>query len=141
MIFNLYIFDRSGTCVYYSEYHRPRKATLSQDEEFKLTYGMLHSIKSFVTRISPKPVREGLHYYKTSTYKLNYFETLTGLKIVLNTDPGVGDIHDLLQQIYSQIYVEYVVKNPLCTPGEKITSELFETRLNALITSLPYFAT
>jgi hypothetical protein len=32
---------------------------------------------------------EGLHCYSTSTYKLHYLNTLTGLRFVLITDPAV----------------------------------------------------
>ena len=38
--------------------------------------------------------------YRTSTYKLNYLEVPTGLKIVLNTDLNIGKIDDVLHGIY-----------------------------------------
>ena len=38
-----------------------------------------------------------------------------------------------------QIYVEYVVKNPLCRLDEPIQSELFASKLDAFIRSLPIF--
>eukprot|EP01137_Pigoraptor_chileana_P001124 Opistho-2@38288 len=138
-IYNFYLFDRKGTCLHYAEWTRNRHASMSQDEEFKLMYGMLYSVKSFVTRISPKPVKDGLYYYKTSAYKLNFYETASGLKFVLNTDPNVGDIRDVLQQIHSQIYVETLVKNPVYKLGDPIDSELFKSKLNAFVTALPYF--
>ena len=40
-----------------------------------------------------------------------------------------------------QIYVEYVVKNPLCKLGEPITSDLFKVKLDDYIRGLPIFAT
>lgn len=39
------------------------------------------------------------------------------LQIVLNTDASAGDLRDNLSYIYG-LYVEYVMKNPLYTPGE-----------------------
>ncbi len=36
---------------------------------------------------------------------------------MLNTDPNAGDLRDNLSYIYG-LYVEYVMKNPLYTPGE-----------------------
>ena len=38
------------------------------------------------------------------------------LQIVLNTDPSAGELRDNLTYIYG-LYVEYVMKNPLYTPG------------------------
>jgi len=68
---------------------------------------MLFSIKSFVERIAPldskEPVRQGFHCYRTSKYALHYLETPSGLKLVMNTDTGAVNVHELLQQIYSQV--------------------------------------
>ena len=45
----------------------------------------------------------GLLSYRTSQYKLHFYETPTGLKFVLNTDLSVGNIRDALHHIYSQV--------------------------------------
>ena len=41
-----------------------------------------------------------------------------GLKMVLNTDENAKDCREILQAIYANIFVEYVSKNPLYTPGQ-----------------------
>ena len=53
MIYNLYMFNPLGQCLYYGEWERTKVPAMSQDEEFKLVYGMLYSLKSFVSRITP----------------------------------------------------------------------------------------
>ena len=138
-VFNLYIFDRNCTCLYYKEWVRNKEAGISQDEEFKLMYGMIFSIKSLLSRLSHKSSKEGFLGYSTSKYKLHYFESATGLKFVLNTDTSVGNLADELRHIHSRIYVEYVTKNPLIQPGEEITSQLFTSTLDSYIQSLPFF--
>ncbi|EEB13936.1 trafficking protein particle complex subunit, putative [Pediculus humanus corporis] len=139
-IYNFYLFDKNGTLLYYAEWFRVKQSGMTREEEGKLMYGMLFSLKTFVTRISPMDVKEGFLYYKTSKYVLNYFETPTGLKFVLNTDIVSPNNRDILQQIYSQIYVEYVVKNPLCSMNEAIESELFKTKLDEFIKRTPIYS-
>ncbi|KAH9509435.1 Trafficking protein particle complex subunit 1 [Bulinus truncatus] len=138
-IFNFYLFDRNGTCLYYAEWNRKKKLTMVRDEEFKLMYGMLFSIKSFASRLSPTDMKEGFLNFTTSKYKLHFFETPSGLKLILNTDLSVGNMKDVLQQIFSSFYVEYVVKNPLCQLDQPITSELFKAKLDEFVRGLPQF--
>lgn len=39
-------------------------------------------------------------------------------QMVLNTSPDVGDLREVMNYIYKDIYVEYVVRNPLYVPGQ-----------------------
>ncbi|XP_002154617.1 trafficking protein particle complex subunit 1 isoform X1 [Hydra vulgaris] len=137
-IYNLYIFDRFGTCLYYHDWQRRKFSNLPKDEEQKLMYGMIFSIKSFVTRMSPTDSKDLFVNYRTNNYKLNYFETPTGLRIILNTDLNVAKCDDYLRSIY-KIYVDCVVKNPLTKLGEPIENELFVNTLNTYIQNLPVY--
>lgn len=74
-------------------------------------YGMLFSIKSFVSKISPLDPKRGFLCYKTSKYALHYYESLTGVKFILNTDITVKNVRDLLQQLYKEVRFNFIVIN------------------------------
>lgn len=42
------------------------------------------------------------------------------MQVVLNTDSEAGDLRTQLAVLYESVFVEYVVKNPLYTPGQPI---------------------
>lgn len=140
-VFNLYIFDRNGNCLYYAEWNRRKQSGISQDEEFKLMFGLLFSIRSFVSRMSPTDQNDGFVSYRTNQYKLHFYETPSGLKFVINTDLSVGNIHDVLQQLYSQVFVEYAIKNPAYSLGQPVISELFKSKLDEFIRGQQFFTT
>lgn len=139
MIYNLYIFDKYGTLLHYAEWNRLKQSGITKDEEAKLMYGMLFSLKSFVNKISPIDPKEGFLFYKTNKYALHYVEVSSGLKFVLNTDTTATGIKDFLLQLYSKIWVEYVVRNPLWTMGTPVTSDLFKTKLDDFVRQSPLF--
>jgi len=139
-IYNLYIFGNSGHCIFHCDWKRDRKSSMPKQEEFKLVYGMLHSVRSVVNKLSPTDSRQGFQNFQTNKYKLNYFETASGIKFVMNSDKRATGIQDLLRQIYSMVFVEHVVKNPLIDPNTEINSELFKQKLNDLVQKHSSFA-
>lgn len=75
--------------------------------------------------------------YRTSQYKLHYYETPTNVKFVMLTDTRSGSMRIALHQIYVSIYVEYVVKNPLSPVehpgGLGVDNDLFEITLEQFV--------
>ncbi|CAG0908619.1 unnamed protein product [Cyprideis torosa] len=68
---------------------------------------------------------------------MTLFESPTGLQFVMNTDVQSADIRELLTTIYTQAFVEHVVKNPLLNPAEPIQSDIFRQKLNELVAKHP----
>lgn len=134
--------------MHYHVWLRPL-TTLSQQQDQKLMFGLLFSLKSFTAKMDPLSSSKGnlgapqlvgqacsFHSFRTNTYKLHLLDTPSGIKIVLVTDPKMGDLRDALNYIYSNIYVEYVVKNPLYTPGQPFRFELFNSVLDQYVRTL-----
>ncbi|VDO14528.1 trafficking protein particle complex subunit 1, putative [Brugia malayi] len=137
-IFNFYLFNRDGACVLYREWRREKKAVMSMEQELKLMYGMLLSLRSFALKLSTAAGIQQVNSFETSQYKLNYLETPTGLKMVLNTDPNAAGIPELMRSIY-QAYVDGVIKNVLIESNAQLSNELFNSRLEQLIQNHPSF--
>jgi len=141
IVYTLHIFNRQGTCLYYREFPkdgRPVPAASNGGDlksHHKLMFGFLFSLKQLVGKITP---RKGGGFYACSTnaFKLHYFETLSGHRFVLLTDLAAGDMREQLRNIYSQIFVECLVKNPLWQPGEEITNPHFVEKLERYIAQL-----
>lgn len=83
-------------------------------------------------------VRRGGGFYacSTNTFKLNYYEPPSGLRFILTTDLVAGDMRESLRHIYSNIYVEYLSKNPLWKPDEELTCPLFTQTLERYIATI-----
>lgn len=62
------------------------------------------------------------------------------MKFVMLTDTKVVNLRQHLHQIWAQLYVEYVVKNPLAPTehpgGIGVANEMFEAGLETFITKV-----
>ena len=52
-IYNLYIFNRDGQCIYYQEWNRSKHSGLSEEQEFKQMFGFIVEMKAFVSKMAP----------------------------------------------------------------------------------------
>ncbi|XP_055688494.1 trafficking protein particle complex subunit 1 [Lutzomyia longipalpis] len=139
MIYNFYIFDKQGNLLYYQEWTRLKQSGITCEEEAKLMYGMIYSMKSFVNKISPTDIRDGYIHYKTNKNALHILETSSGLKFVMNTDTASTGVKEFMNQFYLKIWLEYVVKNPFCLPEKPITSELFKAKCDEFIKQSTFY--
>jgi len=139
MLHNIYIFNRKGVCLFYKEWNRPQ-FTLEDDpnEDKKLMFGMLFSLKDLAQKMSPEKSDDGIHVIKLGNFNLHHFESLTGITLVLNTSPALLDLYSHLQHIYSKIFVEYISRNPLygASSTDPIDCAIFEEHVSNYLTSL-----
>lgn len=81
--------------------------------------------------------------YSTSAYKLHLFETVSGYKFVMLSDPNADSLRLVLRQIYVGPFLEYVVRNPLSDMDSKekgIDNEYFRAATDRVVKSLAVFA-
>ncbi|KAI5801637.1 Sybindin-like protein [Peziza echinospora] len=113
---------------------------LSAQDDAKLIFGVIFSLRNMVRKLSTP--EDSFISYRTNNYKLHYYETPTNLKFVMITDTKTNNLRVVLHQIYVNLYVEYVVKNPLSPVehpgGEGVACELFELGLDSFVVSLGF---
>ncbi|KZT41460.1 TRAPP complex subunit bet5 [Sistotremastrum suecicum HHB10207 ss-3] len=116
-------------------------SSLSFDEEAKLVYGVILSLRNLIKKLSGRD--EQFVNYRTSTYKLHLFETVSGFKFVMLSDPNTDSLRFILRQIYAGPFLEYVVKNPLVSMDSKergIDNELFRLSTDRLVRNVSVFS-
>jgi len=121
--------------------------SLPFDEEAKLVYGVILSLRTMMKKLSKRD--EQFTAYRTSAYKLHLYETLSLYKFVLLTDPRADStassptpVRFALRQIYSGPFLEYVVRNPLVSMDSRergIDNEYFRASVDRLIRGLSIF--
>ncbi|GAA6009192.1 hypothetical protein JCM10207_004301 [Rhodosporidiobolus poonsookiae] len=90
------------------------KGKLAFDEEAKLVYGVVFSLRNMVSKLSSRG-DESFHSFSTSNYKLHYLHTPTSYHFILITSPMPASHRPLLRQLYTGPFAEHVVRNPLAS--------------------------
>ncbi|OJJ46237.1 hypothetical protein ASPZODRAFT_2078295 [Penicilliopsis zonata CBS 506.65] len=70
----------------------------------------------------------GLEVLETDKFRLTCFQTLTGTKFLLFTDPGMVNIDGVVMKIY-ELYADYVMKNPFYQLEMPVRCEAFDRHL------------
>jgi len=114
---------------------------LAFDEEAKLVYGVILSLRNMIRKISGRD--EQFVNYRTSSYKLHLYETLSGYKFVMLSDPNIDSLRFVLRQVYVGPFLEYVVRNPLVNMDSReygVDNEYFRSSVDRLVRGLSVFS-
>ncbi|KAF2866472.1 trafficking protein-like protein particle complex subunit 1 [Massariosphaeria phaeospora] len=163
VLYAFYMFDRHTECIYSRRWTPPSQAAssknarpqsgssttsngdappvrrpMSQSDDEKLIFGLVFSLRNMVQKLGGED--DTFLSYRTAEYKLHYYETPTRMKFVMLTDTKQNNLRPYLHQIWANLYVEYVVKNPLAPvehpAGIGVANEMFERGLEAFITAV-----
>ncbi|KAJ1502932.1 hypothetical protein HMI54_008534 [Coelomomyces lativittatus] len=133
MIFAVWIINKAGGLVYQKDFTEGLEKLTSND--YLVLAGTLHGVHAISSRISPVSGSSGLESLETNSFTLTCYQSPTGLKFVIFTDPQHSSIDAVLRKIY-EIYSDFALKNPFYTPEMPIRCELFEIHLFKLIKTI-----
>ncbi|KAJ8931063.1 hypothetical protein NQ314_016092 [Rhamnusium bicolor] len=90
------------------------------------------TLKFGPSQLSPEPKTSGIEVLEADTFRLNCFQTLTGVKIMIVSDPHQTGVEILLKRIY-EIYADFALKNPFYSLEMPIRCELFDSNLKNIL--------
>ncbi|WAQ90293.1 hypothetical protein PtA15_12A281 [Puccinia triticina] len=112
------------------------------DEEAKLVYGVVFSLRNMVQKLAGK--QEVLHCYTTSAYTLHILTTPTNHTFTLFTSPMTESLRPALKTLWRTAWLDFVVRNPLVSidskkSGRGIDNEMFRRSVDNQMRALPVF--
>jgi trafficking protein particle complex subunit 4 len=78
----------------------------------------------------------GLEVLESSHFRLYCFQTQTGTKFLLMTEPGQPNVENIVKRVY-ELYADYVMKNPFYTVEMPIRCQKFEAALDTYVKARP----
>ena len=87
------------------------------------------------TNLAPTPFIQrasGLEVLESSQFRVQCFQTLTGTKFLLFTEPQQPNIDSMMKKIY-ELYADFVMKNPFYTVEMPIRCEKFDRGLDGFV--------
>ncbi|TMW68355.1 hypothetical protein Poli38472_005823 [Pythium oligandrum] len=129
MLHSLYIINKSGGLIYQQDLsHAAPK--LSSNDHLRLgsTFHSMHAIA-----VLAAPVNSGgIESLETDTFRLQCYQTPTGIKFFITSALGTPDLDVALRTIY-ELYVDYVLKNPFYELEMPIRCSLFNAGLRTYV--------
>lgn len=144
-IIEFFIFHRNGTCLCHLDKIENQEivtnkainpsAIKESEHRYKLLYGMLFSMKSFVKTLSPSKT-DALKSFSTPNYKLHYAEFINGLRFIAISTPTNIDFGDELRKIHKLFYTTLIANNMLINTEDQIKNDYFLEQVNNYLVAL-----
>ncbi|KAJ5233121.1 Transport protein particle subunit trs23 [Penicillium chermesinum] len=156
-VFSLIIINKAGGLIYQREFQAGLRKLSTND--YLVLAGTFHGVHAITRSITPKlPLASntspavsspgantpttgysypnpgtpasGLESLETEKFRLTCFQTLTGTKFLLFTDPTSGTVDTVMNKVY-ELYADYVMKNPFYQLEMPVRCEAFDRHLGA----------
>lgn len=133
VVYSMYIVNKSGGLIYSKDFTDVARVDLNTSLRLASIWHSMHAIAS---QLSPTYGCTGIEVLEAETFELHCFQSLTGTKFLLVTDPQAPYIPALLQRIYEN-YSDFVLKNPFYEVEQVVKCELFDINVEGLIKKYP----
>ncbi|KAI9590954.1 Sybindin-like protein [Syncephalis fuscata] len=130
MIYSVYIINKAGGLIFQRDFGDNLNRLSGND--YLILAGTFHGVYAIASKISPIPGSSGIDMIEADTFRLFCFQTLTGIKFLLITDPQHAQADQHLRKIY-ELYSDFVMKNPFYKLEMPVRCELFDERLARFI--------
>ena len=128
----LMIINKSGGLVY-NQNLSPQAPELNDNDWLRIG-STFHSLHAIATQVAPV-VSAGIEKLETETFRLQCFQTLTGIKFIITADAGTNALDVVLRMIY-ELYSDYVLKNPFYEMEMPIRCATFDNQLLAAVRNI-----
>ncbi|WPJ59219.1 hypothetical protein SMAC4_00468 [Sordaria macrospora] len=152
-VFSLVIINKAGGLIYNRTFHEGGLNKLSTNDYLVLA-GTFHGVHAITARLNPvksnpdgRPLSNsstipgvpggiltrpeppsGLEVLESENFRLQCFNTLTGVKFLLFTDTTQTNVDVIIRRIY-ELYSDYVMKNPFYQLEMPIRCDMFDRKL------------
>jgi trafficking protein particle complex subunit 4 len=148
VVFILLIINKAGGLVYNREFHAGMAQLNSND--LLVLAGTFHGVHAITRNIVPPalnpavntssqnfPIRAtGIEVVESSHFRLNCFQTQTGTKFLLITEPAQPNVDVIIKKVY-ELYADFVMKNPFYTVEMPIRCQKFDLALDSFVKARP----
>jgi len=125
-LLQIFIINRNGGVVFNKSFLSGKAPSQSINDVLRIG-ATFHSLSEIVKQFAPTE-SGGMEKIETSTFKLQCFQTLTGVKFVVTATLDSPDLEPWCQKVY-EIYSNYALKNPFYEMEQPINCDLFNSQL------------
>jgi len=137
VVYALIIINKAGGLIYQRDFAEGLNKLSIND--YLVLAGTFHGVHAITTRLHPlshlpslsnttttRPeAPSGIEVLETENFRLQCFQTLTGTKFLLFTEPQQPNVDGILRRLY-ELYSDYVMKNPFYAMEMPVRCEGFE---------------
>ncbi|PBP19926.1 sybindin-like family protein, partial [Diplocarpon rosae] len=146
VVYALMIINKAGGLIYQRDFAEGLNKLNIND--YLVLAGTFHGIHAITTRLYPLSLSlatspnsstdtrpdppSGIEVLETENFRLQCFQTLTGTKFLLFTEPQQPNTDKVLADVY-RLYADYVMKNPFYQLEMPVRCEAWERRVLAYV--------